>query len=242
MVTIPEYGDPTLRAMYAAIEQAQKPQKRDYLGASLIGNDCPRQIWYEHNGFPKPAFEAETLMNFEDGHRTEALTAQRLRMVPGVELVTHNDKGEQIGFSALGGKFRGHCDGRIIGLIQAPKAPHIWEHKAPGQKKFDEFVKAKQTYGEKNALKNWNENYFVQAQLYMHFLQCDRHYLTVGLAGGRKYQSARTEYQPEIAARYIERAEKIINATQPPPRINDKPDFFICRFCAFKDTCHGQRT
>lgn len=243
MVAIPEYGDPTLRAMERAIEAAHNAkEKRTYLGASVIGNPCVRQIWYEYNGFPKEAFTAKTLMNFEDGHRTEELTAQRLRLIPGVELITHNDKGEQIGFAAFGGKFRGHCDGIITGLIQAPKAPHIWECKASSQKKYDEFIKAKKDHGEKGALKAWNENYFIQGQLYMHFLGCERHYLTVALAGGREYQSCRTDYMPEVAAAAIDRAQKIIEAQQPPPRINEKPDFFICKWCAFKDICHGNKT
>lgn len=239
MVAIPAYGDPTIQAMYKAIEAAQETRRRDYLGASLIGSPCSRQIFYDYNGYPKPPFEAETLMNFEDGHRTEDLTAERLRKIPGVQLWTRNQDNEQIGFVALNGKFKGHCDGIILGLLQAPKAMHVWECKASGQKKFDEFVKVKQTQGEKNALKNWNENYYVQAQLYMHFLHCDRHYITVALAGGRKYESARTEYDPVIAEQAINKAEKIINANQPPPRISENKDFWICRFCSFKDICHG---
>lgn len=239
MVAIPQKGDPTLDAMKRAIQMAQFSNKpRDYLGASLIGNPCARQIWYEYNQYYKEPFEAETLMNFEDGHRTEDLTAQRLRMVPGVELWTHDADGKQYGFSIFEGKFKGHCDGVIKGLLQAPSTPHVWECKASAAKKFAEFQAAKAKWGEKLALKNWNENYFTQAQLYMHFLQIDRHYLTVALAGGRDYDSCRTEYEPDKAEWAIDRAYKIINAKDAPPRINEKPDFYICRFCSFREICH----
>jgi hypothetical protein len=240
MVAIPQKNDPTIEAMKAKIKAAQHDQKkRDYLGASLIGNPCARQIWYEYNGYPKEPFEAETLMNFEDGHRTEDLTAQRLRLVGGIELWTHDEQGNQFGFSALGGKFKGHCDGVIRGLLQAPKALHVWEAKCSAEKKFNEFKAAKAKWGEKLALKNWNENYFIQAQLYMRFLQIDRHYTTVELAGGRDYDSCRTEYEPEVAAYAIDKAEKIISAKEPPPKINEKKDFYLCRWCAFRDICHG---
>ena len=241
MVKIPERGDPTLKAMYKAIEERQhKEKKRDYLGASLIGNDCARQIYYSYNGYEKEPFKAETLMNFEDGHRTEDLSADRLRMVEGVNLITHGKDGKQLGFSALGGKFKGHYDGIITGILQAPKATHIWEAKCSDQKKFNEFAKLRTTVDEKLILEKWNTNYYVQANLYMHYGQIDRHYLTVAYAGGRKYLSCRTNYNGSVAERYIDRAEKIINATQPPPKISDKADFWICRFCDFKRECHGQ--
>lgn len=239
MVQIPHRGDPTLDAMKMAIELAQDASRRDYLGASLIGNQCARQIWYEYNGYQKPPFGAETLMNFEDGHRTEELTAKRLRMVPGIELWTHDENGKQYGFSIFDGKFKGHCDGVIRGLLQAPAKPHVWECKASSAKKFAEFQAAKAKFGEKQALKNWNENYYVQAQIYMHFLQIDRHYLTVALAGGRDYDSCRTEYDPAKAEWAIDRAYKIINAKEAPPKINERPDFWVCRFCQFSEVCHG---
>lgn len=238
MVSIPQKGDPTLDAMKKAIEAAQSRHKRNYLGASLVGNPCARQIWYEYNGHEKEPFSAETLMNFEDGHRTEDLTAARLRMVPGIELWTHDENGQQYGFSIFEGKFKGHCDGIIRGLVQAPKAVHIWECKASAAKKYGEFQNAKAKWGEKLALKNWNENYFIQAQLYMHFLKIDRHYMTVALAGGRDYESCRTEYEPEKAEWAIDRAAKIINAKEAPPKINEKKDFYLCRWCSFRDTCH----
>lgn len=237
MVNIPQNGDPTLRAMYKAIEAAQETKKRDYLGASLIGNACARQIWYEYNHYDKEPFEAKTLMNFADGHRTEDLTAERLRMVPGIELHTHQADGSQYGFIALDGKFAGHCDGLIRGLLQAPKAWHIWEAKCSALKKFNEFKKCKKDHGEKNALKEWNENYYAQAQLYMHYSKFNRHYTTVALAGGREYDSCRTNYDGSVAEKYIERANKIIHATKEPPRIREEKDFWLCRFCNFKDIC-----
>lgn len=239
MVAIPMRGDPTLEAMFSAIKERQDRGRRDYLGASLIGNECARQIWYEYNKYDRPDFEAKTLLLFEDGHRTEDLTAERLRLVDGIELLTHNEDGEQFGFKH--GKLKGHIDGKIRGLIQAPAKWHIWECKSSGQKKFDEFKKLS-LQDEKSALQKWNMNYYVQAQLYMHFFDMDRHYTTVALGGGRDYASCRTEYDMSVALKYIDRAEKIISATSEPPRLSENPDFFICRWCAYKDICHNEDT
>ena len=240
MAKIPEQKDPTLMAMMKAIENVQDKTMRNYLGASSIGRECARELWYGYNGNTPNHFDAYSLMNFEDGHRTEDLTAERLRLVDGIELWTHDKNGKQFGFSDFDGQFRGHYDGIIKGLLQAPKKLHVWECKASGQKKFDEFVKIKQRLGEKMTLKEWNFVYYIQAQIYMHYTNIDRHYLTVSLAGGRDYDSCRTEYVPEVAEQYRARAEKIIKAKEPPPRINEKPDFYICRFCNYKDICRNE--
>ena len=239
MALIPQHKDPTLEALKqvcVGLGNNQKP--RDYLGASLIGNPCSRQIWYSYRAFPKRPFSAETLWNFEDGHRTEDLIAARLRLLPSIELWTHKEDGSQFGFEALGGKFKGHIDGVIRGLVQAPKALHIWECKASAEKKYKEFQNLKAKHGEKLTLKHWNENYFIQAQLYMHFLQIDRHYMTVARAGGRDIDSCRTEYQPEIAERAIDKADKILSAQSEPVRISENADYFICRWCDYAEECH----
>lgn len=242
MVKIPEYEDPTISALKRAVFDGQfKEKKRDYLGASLIGNECARQVWYSFNHYPREPYSAETLMKFEDGHRTEDLTAHRLRQVAGLELWTHDENGNQFGFSMFDGKFKGHCDGVVRGLHQAPKSLHVWECKASGEKKWKEFKAAKQKHGEKGALKAWNNNYYVQAQLYMHFLKIDRHYLTLAYAGGRDYESCRTEYDKAIALAAIDRAEKIIAAQHGPPRLSEKPDYFVCKWCDYKEICHGER-
>lgn len=237
MVKLPEPIDPTLEAMKAECSKYMEP-RRNYIGASYIGRECARQIWYEYNGYPKEPYSVYSLWNFEDGHRTEDLTAFRLRLVSGIELWTHDESGKQYGFSDFNGKFGGHIDGVIIGLKQAPATPHIWENKCCGQKKFDVFQNVKNKYSEKQTLEKWDYTYFVQAQIYMHYFKLKRHYTTVALAGGRDYDSCRTEYQKEVALKYIDRAKKIIEATDPPPKINEKEDFYLCRMCEFRKICH----
>lgn len=232
--------DPTLEAMRTSAEKNQRKESRNYVGASGIGKECARQIWYNYKGFSSKPIPSSGLFNIEDGYRTEELTANRLKMVDGIELVTHRKNGEQFGFSDLNNKFKGHCDGFIRGLIQAPKTEHVWECKSSGHKAFSAFKKAKEKFGDKNALKEWNYTYYVQAQLYMHYFGMSRHYTTVALSGGRDYLSCRTEYKESIALKYIERAKGIINAVEPPKRIREEPDYYICKMCNFKEICHNE--
>lgn len=235
MVALPVYIDPVIEAMR---EQriAKMGSTRDYIGASEIGNPCARAIWYNWKKYPQETRPAHVLWAADDGHRTESVIADRLRAVPGITLRTCLPNGDQYGFKK--GNFAGHVDGLILGLPQAPKTWHVWENKAKNQKGFDEFLKCISNVGEKRALQEWSKPYYVQAQCYMHAFGLTRHYLTVALAGARDVASCRTEYDKETALAAFDRAEKIASAKSPPPKISDKPDYYICRMCQFRKVCH----
>lgn len=231
--------DPTLAAVDAALEAASaQEQRRPYFGMSQAGGECARQLWLRFRWALAETFPAKTLKAFADGHRGEALQAERLRLVPGVELHTHDDAGEQFGLEALGGHLRGHLDGVIVGLLQAPKTAHVWEHKQVNEAKFKDLRKAIADKGEKAALEAWDRVYFAQAQLYMKHAHLTRHYLTVSTPGGRDTISVRTEYQADKAKAIVERAEKIIFAEQPPERISTDAAFYLCKWCSFYSLCH----
>lgn len=235
MVLLPNMDtDPTLELLFKIREEEHAKQlARGYLGASQIGEECERKLWYGYNGYPRPPMGIKGILATEEGHRTEDWMAAQLRLIPGIQLWTHNDEGGQYGFSKLDGKFKGHADGVILGLLQAPKTPHVWENKACAEKAFNAFKKCIDDYGSKNALENWNLTYFGQAQTMMKELQLERHYLTVCLSGGRDVISARTEYQPGKAKFLEEKAVRVTNATSPPSRISNNPSFFKCKFCDY---------
>lgn len=244
MATLPiqAANDPTLDAINAAIENINNLEKpRAYLGMSAIGMDCEAFLWRQFR-FCGPAgggFDAKALANFEDGHRTEDLMAERLRMVPGVELYTIDPStGKQFGFQDLGGHFRGHIDGAIRGILQAPKAWHIWENKA-SEKGPNELAKAKAELGEKAALKKWHPVYFAQAILYMHYGSMERHYLTCTSPGGRlPITSVRTNADDTEAERLKAKAERIIFSQEPLPQISQDASFWKCKGCSMAKQCH----
>ncbi len=148
-------SDPTLEAADKALEEREKAREaRQYLGVSYIG-DCPRKAAYRHSIVGGEPFNADTLKRFADGHRTEDLIIERLKMVEGVTVLdTDPDTGRQIEVSDHKGHFLGHLDGEIFGLLQAPKTPHVLEIKCTNDKKFVEFEKLKARVGEKATLFN----------------------------------------------------------------------------------------
>jgi len=230
--------DPTIAAMelkIAEIGNAEPP--RGYLGAYQIGRECQRELWYSFRWCATVDFDGATHRRFIDGHRDEALMADRLNLVDGVELHPVDPRtGKQFEFNSLGGHFQGHMDGAIKGILQAPNTWHVWEHKTTELQK--QLSKAIDNDGEKAALKKWSATYYGQAQTYMHYFGMSRHYLTANSPGGRTTVSVRTDYSRCDAELIMVKAERIIRSDKPLPKLSEKPEFYICKMCDFAQACH----
>jgi len=237
--------DPTLLAARKALEarEAGRGHSRR-IGGSSVGHECTRRGWYSFRWTSPTVIGSSGLLAINDGHRGEIVLADLLRAVEGVELWTEDPEkpGEQISFELVNGHFVGKLDGIILGLLQAPKTPHVWEAKVVNLKKFDKLRKDIEKFGEKNALEQWDAVYFAQAQMYMMGMKIDRHYLTVASPGVRDIISVRTEYQKNRAEMYEGRAQTIAYSSGIPSRISNDPAFYGCKFCDHSDVCHRRET
>lgn len=242
MVKIPDYQDPTLAAVDSALEDCQEKRDSNGIGMGAIGRECERQIWYDFRWISEIRHNAETLKKFADGHHGEDLMAKRLRLVDGITLITEDpETGRQYRWQDFGGHFIGYMDGAILGLIQAAKTWHVWEHKETAEKKFAKLMKLRAELGEKNALKAWDPVYYAQGQLYMHYSGMDRHYLTASTPGGRNQTSVRTDADPAEALRLVAKANRIIKFDYPPERISTDPSFYLCKWCSHASACHDHQ-
>lgn len=235
---------PTIKAALKALERAQgKRSHSARVGGSSVGDECLRKGWYSFRWASPIFIGANGLLAIADGHRGEIVIADLLKAVDSIELWTEDPEnpGKQISFTLVDGHFIGKLDGIILGLVQAPKTPHVWEAKVVNEKKLNALKKAIEKYGEKNALEQWDEKYFAQGQMYMRGMNIERHYLTVASPGVREIISVRTEYQPKMAEKFEERAKRIAFEVRIPSRISTDPAFFKCKFCDHHDMCHGSR-
>ena len=239
MAKIPLLEDPTLRAIDFYLEQAQEKRSRTYLGASSIGDSCDRKLWLSFRWVKQGFIEAAGLRRINDGHRGEQVVAALLRAVPGIDLSTEKEPGVQHSFEAVGGHFRGNCDGLIKGLLQDPDALYVWECKVVNEQKFKKLQKLVEA-NEATALKNWDVVYYAQAQIYMHFFGAKKHYLTAASPGVRDLTSVTTEYDAGEAEKYIERARRIVYSPYPPFKISKDPAWHECKYCTFHSMCHEQ--
>lgn len=226
------------------VERAFQPltKTRDYLGASIIGNECSRAIQYEFAGAPKDQpITARTQRIFDRGHWGESYVADVLK-TSGFDLWTEKANGQQFGFTDLNGRFNGHIDGALIGCPSGfpiqPDIDHpaLWENKAVGAKTFKEMQKTK--------LKTSRPGYYVQVQVYQGYLGfTDQPALFTALnADTMEIHAEAVPFDADVAQAAIDKAVMIISATdygELMPRINEDPKFYLCAMCSFKKRCHG---
>jgi hypothetical protein len=231
MTPIPERSNTTAQAIVKW--WGKKPQgNRPHLGASQIGKSCSRALWYSFRWAKTPAFEGRMLRLFDRGNLEETRFVDELRAI-GVEVWDLDpDTNKQIRIEAVNGHFAGSCDGVAKGLPEAPKTAAVLEFKTHGDKSF--------TTLESKGVQAAKPEHYAQVQVYMKFLELDRAlYLAVNKNTDALY-SEWVKFDADAADRLVAKAEAIINATTPPERMSDDRDFFECRWCDFKDLCHGQ--
>lgn len=240
MAPLPSQSDPTLDAADLAQEDAaQAHPRRTYLGMSSIGHPCSRKLWYDFHDPIAERHDAATLRRFEDGDRSEAVLIRRLRAVSGVQLWTVDpESGGQFEYTDFDGKFAGHLDGVILGILQAPKTPHVWEAKCVNEKKFAKLRELKDSLGEKSAFEKWDYVYWAQAQVYMRYAELDRHYLTVCTPGARAWDSCRTNFDKAAAEALREKAKRIIESPFQLAKVSSDPSWYQCRWCVYHERCH----
>lgn len=232
MAAIPEKERTTVRAVYDAHTVAHRAEvSRGYLGASVIGRPCARALWFDFRwcGDGPEEVSPNVLRLWQYGHRLEETLAQELRRA-GIQVETHDTSGEQFGFTDLGGHFRGHMDGALLGLIEAPKTWHVWECKSHNDKSFRDLLA--------KGVKASKPEHYAQMQIYMHWSGMSRAYYLAENKNTSELYGERVHYDKEDAEALVAKAEMIIFSDTPPPRISDKPEYYLCKWCRHSDLCH----
>jgi hypothetical protein len=231
---------PTKSATVQQIENYWKQRgssetPRGYLGASAIGKECARALWYEFRKCSKPDFDGRLYRLFNRGHREEETFCEELRGI-GCEVHEFDNDGNQFEVIACDGHFKGHTDGAALGVPEAPKTWHLLEMKTASAKSFAKT--------EKDGVEKDKPQHFAQMQVYMHLTGLKRAlYMVVNKDTDALY-TERLRYDSKKAQSYIDKAQMIINATTPPERggeLQEKPKFPFspCTYCDAKNLCHG---
>lgn len=206
---------------------------RDHLGASLIGRECGRELWYSFHWATEKRFDGRMLRLFNRGHLEEPRFIALLTMI-GCSVWQVDENGKQFRIGDHNGHFGGSMDGVIQGLPDIPDQPVLGEFKTHNAKSFEKLIS-------EGVLKaKWE--HFIQMQVYM-----GKNSLTwAAYCATNKDTDAihieLVQFDQLQYQRYLDRAGMIIAATSPPPRINESPGWFKCKFCDQKDVCHNGAT
>jgi hypothetical protein len=240
-------ADYLLRTLDEATEALQDSEHRKHLGASLIGRECPRQLWYVFRWALKEKFSARMCRLFERGQLEEARFVKMLREGGATVYETDPETGKQWRILDVDGHFGGSMDGIADSVPQLPpEMGCLLEMKTMNEDAYSSlagkliskspvYVRDKSTA--KGVMKAKPEH-FVQMQVYMH-----KKGLKVGLymAVNKNTDEIWLEfvhYDKAVAERAIARARSIIYSEEGPPRISNSPGRFPCNFCTFKEVCH----
>jgi hypothetical protein len=226
---VPVNNSLTVQSIYDVYEDGRE-SFRPHLGASLIGRECERELWYTFRWCAVPFHTGRLLRLFETGQLEEYRFVENLRSV-GIEVHDEDEAaGQQYGFKDMGGHFAGSIDGAALGILEAPKTWHLLEFKTYNDKRF-ELLK-------KNGVQITSPEHHAQMVIYMDYLGFARaFYLAVNKNTDELY-SERIKNDPVLAGLLKQKAERIIVASQPLSRISKDPEWWKCKYCDFSAICH----
>jgi hypothetical protein len=219
----------TLAAIEAAVAAGADDGMRPHLGASQIGAPCERALWYGFRWATARRFEPRLLRLFARGQREEDSLAGLLAAAGCDVVQTDPATGRQYEFKT--GHFGGSMDGAIHALPDAPKTWHVIEFKTHNAKSFADL--------EKHGVEKSKPQHWAQMQCYMAWTGMTRA-LYVGVCkDDDRLHLERIDYDRSAAEALFAKAQRIIDAAEPLPRISERPDWYQCKLCDHHALCHG---
>jgi hypothetical protein len=223
-------GKPVNKRINALIEAAAPPSVNDrhYLGASSIGADCLRRVQFDW--FCDPELAVRTQDIFRRGYFFEDLTRRHMKRA-GFEFASS----EALRFATVGGLFRGHCDGILVGGPEVPGLiyPAILEHKALKAKSWRAI--------ERDGLKDLNRVYACQVAIYQAYLDLTNPVLfCVTNADTCERLWFLVPFDPVLAQATSDHAVLVIEASKAGellPRMTEDPEHWQCKGCSHRAHC-----
>jgi hypothetical protein len=224
----------TVAAVFAAVKRDAKDWRRPHLGASVLGKECDRAVWYSFRWVQDPEHDGRILALFDRGTVEEPRVFSKLRAAGITVRSTDHETGKQW-FVELGPHMSGSADSIVQGLLEDPDTQYVLDVKTAGVKSFERMLKAA------NA-RAWSVDYWAQQQLYMHGLiargiEVRMAALMIVCKDDDRMHLLRFPYEQVEAERLLARGRRIVVSEDPPMRISNDPTAWGCKFCDYHATC-----
>ena len=214
----------------------KKEPARKYLGASLLGRACGRQIQYMWKNISPDKgrhLDGKILRIFRLGDKYEDAAIEWFEKA-GFKLKTEDKDGKQIGFTAVDDKVKGHIDGILKDGPTDIKYPRIWECKSMNNKKYSYFQQC--------GVQSSHSQYYSQVQIYMHMLDIKKNPAILTGVNKENGDMHHEEiiYNEQHAQSLIEKAKEIVKKTEEHkymPRFTTNKLHFECKYCSWQDRC-----
>lgn len=218
---------------YAAEYSIEKypSEHRNHLGASSIGEECWRKLWFQFRWVKLSHAEPRMRRLWARGHREEEAFADFLRWAGFSSRSIDEATGKELRFSKINGHYGGTTDGKKL-IRWANNVPLVVDYKTFADKYFQELKKKR--------VRAAQPKYYAQLCSYGREFECE-----YGLLFGLNKDNDEWYFEfVKLDWRYAEELEKkaseIIHAIFPPNRISEQPAFYKCKQCHFSDICHNR--
>ena len=231
MADISSFTDPVVAAIYEQYEKRNESEKpRPYLGASIIGKECARALWYDFRWASKESFDGRLLRLFQTGHLAEHRFVADLRSIGAEVFDVDPATGNQFGFVDHGGHMRGHMDGCGRYFPGGGTKWHVLEFKTHSSKSFADL--------KKKGVEKAKPQHYAQMMWYMGKSGMDRAlYVAVDKNTDELY-SERIKFDLTHFEQIQSKGERVIFGDLP-PKISEDAKFYVCNFCSHNKVCHG---
>ena len=227
--------EPIIKAIYETYEKKEATeQSRGYIGASVIGGECKRALWYAFRWVDRGEFTGRMLRLFQTGHLEEPRLVADLRSTGATVWDCDPATGKQFDAQDHGGHMRGHCDGVAKNILGTDRSPHLLEFKTHSTKSFADLVK--------KGLQDSKPKHYWQMQWYMGKMKLAKGLYIAKNKDTDELFAAYVEFDEALYQHIRDKAESIIFADRPPEKIHTDSKYYICNMCSFKDVCHGTKT
>jgi hypothetical protein len=229
---------PTVQAIYATWEKRGNRQKghRRHLGASLMGEECLRSLWYTFRWSTDLEHDGRLLRLFDRGQLEESRFVRELQNSGVTVYEIDPQSGKQYLFSECQGHVGGSMDGVGKGFLESPDKWHVLEFKTHSDKSFKELVS--------KGVKESKPTHYAQMQLYMGWTRqhppgIDRaFYLSVNKDNDELY-SERIRFDEKTFDTLMRKAWDIVKSPIPLEKMSQDGTFYKCKMCNHADVCQG---
>lgn len=214
---------------------------RWHLGASQIGGECKRAIWYNFRWVFTPTYINVKGENhkgrmgrlFNRGHREEERFVDWLRGIGFTVDEVDPTTGKQFRISDVNGHYGGSCDGKVqFAASYGDMPPMLCEFKTSNEKLFDKLVD--------DGVKIAKPEHYAQmcsygSRMNFHFAL----YMSI-CKNTDAIHIEIVELDWSVSDAMTAKAASIINSPTPPAKISENSAYFMCKFCDYSGVCHGR--
>jgi hypothetical protein len=219
------------KAVDKAIEDADIEGYRAHLGASVIGNECLRYLFYHFRWMHRETYSGRELRIFHAGHLFEPRLRYWLRQV-GFQFIDGVEDGNaQYQFRAIHGHFGGSVDGIFVAPDWGINEPTLLECKTSGTGTgFNNLDRG---------IYEAKPQHYIQDSVYGKGLAIHQCLYVAENKNDSDWKFILTKLDENLADEAWRKAEFIIlEATEPPKKISQKRNYYLCNMCKMQGICH----